>query len=32
VQDDSPALKLGFENFPLDQWGLTNDAPRRWRD
>jgi hypothetical protein len=32
VQDDSPALKLGFENVPLDQWGLTNDAPRRWRD
>jgi hypothetical protein len=32
VRDDSPALKLGFENFPMDLWGLSNGGPRRWRD
>ena len=23
VREDSPALKLGFENFPMDQFGVT---------
>ena len=23
VRDDSPALKLGFKNFPMDQFGVT---------
>jgi hypothetical protein len=23
VQPNSPALKLGFENFPMDQFGVT---------
>jgi hypothetical protein len=32
VRPDSPALALGFENFPMDQWGLTTEFPERWRD
>ena len=24
VGDDSPALKLGFENFPMDQFGVIS--------
>jgi hypothetical protein len=31
VRPDSPALPLGFENFPMDRWGLTVDFPARWR-
>ena len=33
VRDDSPALKLGFKNFPMDNFGVTspNFAPRRRR-
>ncbi|MDP8244155.1 MAG: right-handed parallel beta-helix repeat-containing protein [Candidatus Hinthialibacter antarcticus] len=25
VKDDSPAIKLGFENFPMDRFGVTRD-------
>jgi len=32
VKPDSPALKLGFENFEMGQWGLTHDFPDVWRD
>lgn len=32
VHSDSPALTLGFENFPMNLWGLTDDFPVRWRD
>jgi hypothetical protein len=32
VRPSSPALKLGFENFALDQFGLRPDFPDRWRD
>ncbi len=27
VRPDSPALKLGFENFDMDRFGLTSDFP-----
>ena len=30
VRPDSPALKLGFENFPMDAFGLLPDFPRHW--
>jgi len=30
VRPDSPALKLGFENFPMDHFGLLPDFPRHW--
>ncbi len=26
VREDSPALKLGFQNFPMDQFGVQNPA------
>ncbi len=29
VRDDSPALKLGFENFPMDQFGVQKPALKR---
>jgi hypothetical protein len=28
VQDESPALKLGFKNFPMDQFGVTSPKLR----
>ena len=28
VSENSPALKLGFENFPMDQFGVTKPALR----
>jgi hypothetical protein len=31
VRPESPALALGFENYPMDRWGLTADFPARWR-
>ena len=31
VRSESPALALGFENFPMNLWGLTADFPARWR-
>ena len=31
VQPGSPALAVGFENFPMGQWGLTDaHKPNRW--
>ena len=30
VQPGSPALKLGFENFPMGEWGLTEAFPYVW--
>jgi len=32
VRPDSPALKLGFENFEMGNWGLTDDFPELWQD
>ncbi len=29
VKADSPALKLGFENFPMDQFGVTDPVLKR---
>jgi hypothetical protein len=29
---DSPALKLGFKNFPMSDFGLTPKFPARLRD
>ncbi len=30
VQPESPALKLGFENFDMDKFGLLPSFPRGW--
>jgi len=32
VRADSPALKLGFRNFSMGQWGLTDEFPAVLRD
>jgi hypothetical protein len=32
VKPGSPALKLGFENFEMRTWGLTEEFPEVWRD
>jgi hypothetical protein len=32
VRPESPALKLGFENFDMDRFGLTPDFPEQWKD
>jgi len=32
VKPDSPALRLGFENFEMGNWGLTDEFPEVWRD
>lgn len=32
VRPESPALKLGFKNFPMDQFGLLPDFPTKWLD
>lgn len=32
VKPESPALKLGFKNFRMDEFGLTGDFPERWLD
>jgi len=32
VQPDSPALKLGFKNFEMGKWGLTDEFPAVWRE
>jgi hypothetical protein len=29
--DNSPALKLGFRNFPLHQWGSARDLSSKWK-
>lgn len=31
VRDSSPALKVGFKNFEMGTWGLTNEFPKRWK-
>jgi len=32
VRPDSPALKLGFKNFEMGKWGLTDEFPAMWRE
>ena len=32
VKVESPALKVGFKNFEMGQWGLTDKFPERWRE
>jgi hypothetical protein len=32
VEPDSPALKIGFKNFEMGKWGLTDDFPKQWLD
>jgi hypothetical protein len=32
VKPDSPALEVGFENFEMGRWGLTDEFPERLRD
>jgi len=29
VKADSPALKLGFENFPMNQFGVTDPVLKK---
>lgn len=30
VKPESPALKVGFKNFEMGQWGLAEDIPECW--
>ena len=32
VQPESPALKLGFENFDVSRSGLLPDFPKKWQE
>lgn len=32
VKPGSPALKVGFKNFEMGKWGLTDKFPEMWRD
>jgi hypothetical protein len=32
VRPESPALKLGFKNFEMGNWGLTDKFPAQWRN
>lgn len=32
VRPESPALTLGFKNFAMGKWGLTDQFPERWRE
>jgi hypothetical protein len=32
VKPESPALKLGFKNFEMGKWGLTDEFPKMWRE
>jgi hypothetical protein len=32
VRPESPALRVGFKNFDMDKWGLTEDFPKQWRE
>ena len=32
VKPESPALKLGFKNFEMGKWGLTDKFPQMWRE
>jgi hypothetical protein len=31
VRPESPALKIGFKNFEMGKWGLTEKFPERWK-
>jgi hypothetical protein len=30
VRAESPALQVGFKNFEMGKWGLTDDFPTKW--
>jgi hypothetical protein len=32
VHNESPALRLGFENFDMEKFGLMPDFPQQWND
>ena len=32
VKPESPALKMGFKNFEMDQFGLLPEFPNQWQD
>jgi len=32
VKPESPALKVGFKNFEMGKWGLTEEFPGVWRE
>jgi hypothetical protein len=32
LRPESPVLKLGFENFDMDNFGLTTEFPEQWRN
>jgi len=32
VSPESPALKVGFKNFEMGKWGLTDKFPEQWRE
>jgi hypothetical protein len=32
VRPESPALKVGFKNFEMGKWGLTDKFPEQWRE
>ncbi len=32
LRPESPALKLGYKKFDMDNFGLTPDFPKQWRD
>jgi hypothetical protein len=32
VRPESPALKIGFKNFEMGKWGLTDEFPTLWKD
>jgi hypothetical protein len=32
LRPESPALELGFENFDMDNFGLTPEFPEQWRN
>ena len=32
VKPESPAIKLGFRNFKMGTWGLTDELPEKWRN
>jgi hypothetical protein len=32
VRPESPALQVGFKNFAMGKWGLTEKFPQKWRE
>lgn len=32
VRPESPALKIGFKNFDMGKWGLTENFPAKWKN